>query len=184
MREVRERGRKPLQRNWFKRHKVVSGIFGAFLAMSLGYAVALTTITSLTGPAGGKTHAVVVVSPVFVEVTAAEITTELSPGQTGGLVFHVNNPNFAALTWTELTCANLPCDQAAVVSLTGSDGSCNTSNFTFLPATGLSVAIAAGPGTQSVVTVPGVISMAAGAPAGCNNATVEVDQLRATFVKT
>lgn len=164
---------------WMSKHKVISAVLGAFLALTMGYAIALVTVQSLTGEAGGKTKAVVVASPTFVEVSAGEIQGTISPGQTGALTFKVTNPNTGALTWTDVTCASLPCDADFTIEVTGADGACGSQQFTFIPRTGLTVNI---PGSATtVVSVPGAISMAAGAGIGCNNAIVEAVGLRATF---
>jgi hypothetical protein len=169
--------------SWTRRRKVLAGFVGVFAALALGYGIAAVVVQSFTGTAGGKTRVIAVASPVFVEVTAAEITNSISPGQTGSLIFHVNNPNGAALTWTDLTCASLPCDQQAVIEVTGASGVCNNSNFTFIPRSGLNIPIGPGPQVQYVVEVPGTISMAASAGPGCDGATVEASGLLATFSK-
>ena len=122
--------------------------------------LALATWTA-TGSGSGQAKAR---NAVTVTVAAATGTADLYPGANGALYFTLNNTNPYPVTFTSLTPG----------TVTSSDATnCPASNVTTNGATGLSLAVGAN-ATSGTLSVPGAVSMANGAPDGCQGVTFTV----------
>jgi len=99
-------------------------------------------------------------------VTAATGAADLYPGFTGGDVFFtITNPNPYPVTFTSMTAGTVTSSNPAA---------CPSTNVSVANASGLSLAAAASStsGTQSIANV---VTMAAGAPDGCQGATFTIN---------
>ena len=99
-------------------------------------------------------------------VTAATGAADLYPGFTGGDVFFtITNPNPYPVTFTSMTAGTVTSSNQAA---------CPSANVSVANASGLSLAAAASStsGTQSIANV---VTMAAGAPDGCQGATFTIN---------
>jgi hypothetical protein len=132
--------------------KIIAGLIIGAAAVAAGAAVAMWTTTG-TGSGNAKA-----LSAVSITVTAATGAADLYPGFTQGDVFFTSaNPNPYPVTFTSMTSG----------AVTSSDQTnCPASNVTVANATGLSLLVPAGATTQAG-SIANVVTMAAGAPDGC-----------------
>ena len=140
----------------------------AFVAMAI-VGVVLTgggiaaALWSANGSGPGQAKAL---SAQSLTVTAATGAADLYPGFTGGDVFFtITNPNPYPVTFTSMTAGTVTSSNPAA---------CPSANVAVANATGLSLAAAASStsGTQSIANV---VTMAAGAPDGCQGATFTIN---------
>ena len=140
----------------------------AFVAMAI-VGVVLTgggiaaALWSANGSGPGQAKAL---SAQSLTVTAATGAADLYPGFTGGDVFFtITNPNPYPVTFTSMTAGTVT---------SSNPGACPSANVSVANATGLSLAAAASStsGTQSIANV---VTMAAGAPDGCQGATFTIN---------
>jgi len=140
----------------------------AFVAMAIvgvivtggGIAAALWSANG-SGPGQAKA-----LSAQSLTVTAATGAADLYPGFTGGDVFFtITNPNPYPVTFTSMTAGTVTSSNPAA---------CPSANVSVANASGLSLAAAASStsGTQSIANV---VTMAAGAPDGCQGATFTIN---------
>ena len=132
--------------------QVVAGLVIGAVGATAGAAVAMWVST---GSGSGDAKAV---SAVNITVTATAGTADLYPGFTQGDVFFTSaNTNPYPVTFTSMTSG----------TVTSSDPTnCPSANVTVANATGLSLLVSAG-ATAQAGTIANVVSMAAGAPDGC-----------------
>jgi hypothetical protein len=140
----------------------------AFVAMAI-VGVVLTgggiaaALWSANGSGPGQAKAL---SAQSLTVTAATGAADLYPGFTGGDVFFtITNPNPYPVTFTSMTAGTVTSSNPAA---------CPSTNVSVANASGLSLAAAASStsGTQSIANV---VTMAAGAPDGCQGATFTIN---------
>jgi|KBSMisStaDraftv2_1062788.scaffolds.fasta_scaffold134986_1 hypothetical protein len=140
----------------------------AFVAMAI-VGVVLTgggiaaALWSANGSGPGQAKAL---SAQSLTVTAATGAADLYPGFTGGDVFFtITNPNPYPVTFTSMTAGTVTSSNPAA---------CPSANVSVANASGLSLAAAASStsGTQSIANV---VTMAAGAPDGCQGATFTIN---------
>ena len=139
--------------------KVVIAITAGAAAITAGSAWALW---SSNGVGSGNAKAL---SAVTLPVTAATGSADLYPGYTQGKVsFTSANPNPYPVTFTSMTPG----------SITSSDPTnCPSTNVTVAAASGLSLLVPAG-ATATPGSVANVVTMAAGAPDGCQGVVFTV----------
>jgi hypothetical protein len=102
---------------------------------------------------------------------SATIPADLTPGQTGPLHFKLVNPNSNSLTVTDLLSPQWTVN---------GPGACASSNVTVTAASGLSIVVPGG-SVPTAVDIPGIVSLASGAPTSCQGDLVTVNAtLRAT----
>lgn len=140
--------------------RVLMVAFGAGTALALGVAVAMW---SQTGTGSGSAKALDAAPSV---VTAGTATADLYPGFTqGDVYFKVTNPNPYPVRFTSMTAG----------TVTSSDPTnCPASNVTVAGKTGLTIDIPANTSTAVDSTIADVVSMASGAPDGCQGKTFTV----------
>ncbi len=140
----------------------------AFVAMAI-VGVVLTgggIAAALWSANGGGPGQAKALSAQSLTVTAATGAADLYPGFTGGDVFFtITNPNPYPVTFTSMTAGTVTSSNPAA---------CPSANVSVANATGLSLAAAASStsGTQSIANV---VTMAAGAPDGCQGATFTIN---------
>ncbi|HEX2784577.1 MAG TPA: hypothetical protein VHN36_13410 [Ilumatobacteraceae bacterium] len=130
----------------------LAALLGVSLTLVGAAAYALWTSTG-TGGAGAKA-----LTAQTITVSASSGTADLYPGFTqGDLFFTSANTNPYPVTFTSMTPG----------SITSSDQTnCPAANVSVVSASGLSIVVPAG-ATASPGTVANVVTMAAGAPDGC-----------------
>ena len=128
-----------------------AALLGVTLGTSNAFGLATRLIASARPDAG----------PANVRVDAVG-ATPLYPGLSGGdLIVTLANPNPYPVAFSTMTSDRITSDRPAA---------CPAANITVAPATGLDIQIPAASADQ-VVTLRGVLSMAAAAPDGCKGAT-------------
>jgi hypothetical protein len=140
-----------------KKFAVVGLVVAALIGGSMAYA-----LWTANGTGSGSAKAL---TAQQITVNASTGTADLYPGFTGGKVFFtLTNPNPYAVTMTNMTSG----------AITSSDPTnCPASNVTVGTASGLSLAAAAN-STSAQQSISNVVSMAAGAPDGCQGVTFTV----------
>ena len=139
--------------------KVAAGLIGLIFTLIAGVAFAAWTADG-TGSANARAR-----TAQDLTVNAVTGTADLYPGFTDGdLHFTLTNPNPYAVEFTSMT-------PGSVTS--SAPGACPASNLTVDSASGLSLPVAANAtsGTQSIADV---VTLAAGAPDGCQGVTFTV----------
>jgi hypothetical protein len=132
----------------------------AVMAVIVGGGVAYANWTA-SGTGSGAAKAA---GATALTVNVGTTTADLYPGFTQGDVFmSVSNPNPYPVNITSLTPG----------AITSSSGTCAASNITVLPATGLSIPVAAN-ATNVAVTVPNIVTMITTAPDACQGVTFTV----------
>ena len=142
-----------------RRTFVAMAIVGVVLTGG-GIAAALWSANG-SGPGQAKA-----LSAQSLTVTAATGAADLYPGFTGGDVFFtITNSNPYPVTFTSMTAGTVTSSNPAA---------CPSTNVSVANASGLSLAAAASStsGTQSIANV---VTMAAGAPDGCQGATFTIN---------
>lgn len=141
-----------------RRKKIAT--LGAAVTLIGGGAAFAAWSASGTGP--GQARALTAQS---ITVTSATATADLYPGFTNGDVsFSLANPNPYPVTLTSMTAGSITSSNAAA---------CPASNVSVTSATGLTLAVGAG-ATVSGQTIADVVSMASGAPDGCQGVTFTI----------
>jgi hypothetical protein len=142
-----------------KRHLLTIGGAAAATLAVCGVAIASW---SGSGSGSGRSGAL---SSVTVTVSAATGSADLYPGFTGGDVFFtLTNSNPFGVTFTSMTPG----------TVTSSDpANCPASNVTATSKSGLALTAAAG-ATSSTQSITDVVSMAAGAPNGCQGVSFTI----------
>ena len=135
-----------------KSKKLVAGLMAGAAIATAGAAFAMW---SSTGVGSGNAKALTAVN---ITVTASTGTADLYPGFTSGKVsFTSANTNPYPVTYTSMTSG----------TVTSSDQTnCPASNVTVANASGLSLLVPTG-ATAQAGTINNVVTMAAGAPDGC-----------------
>lgn len=142
-----------------KRARLVAAVVSIAIATGIGVAVALW---SASGTGAGQARAL---TAQTLTVTAATGAADLYPGLTGGdLYFTLTNPNPYDVTFTSMTAGRV----------TSSDEpNCPAVNVTVAGTSGLSLNVA-GNSTSGQFSIADVVSMARGAPDGCQGVTFTV----------
>jgi hypothetical protein len=143
-----------------RRRKIVSMVVVGIVLTGGGIAAAQWSANG-NGPGQAKA-----LSAQSLTVTAATGAADLYPGFTAGdLFFTITNPNPYPVTFTSMTAGTIT---------SSNPGGCPSSNVSVANASGLGLAVAANStsGTQSIVDV---VTMAAGAPDGCQGATFTIN---------
>lgn len=142
-----------------RRLKFVSMAVVAVVLAGGGIAAALWSANG-SGPGQAKA-----LSAQSLTVTAATGAADLYPGFNGGDVFFtITNPNPYPVTFTSMTAGTITSSNPAA---------CPSSNVTVANATGLALAAAAS-STSGIQSIGNVVTMAAGAPDGCQGATFTI----------
>lgn len=141
------------------RNKMAAAVIALTVVLTAGLAVALW---SANGTGSGNARAL---TAQTVTVNAATGTADLYPGFTGGDVhFTLTNTNPYPVTFDAMT-------PGAITS--SAPGACPASNVTASSATGLSLPVAANT-TSGAQSIANVVTMAAGAPDGCQGVTFTI----------
>jgi hypothetical protein len=140
-----------------KKVAVVGLVVAALIGGSVAYA-----LWSANGTGSGNARAL---TAQTITVTASTGAADLYPGFTGGDVyFTLTNPNPYAVTMTTMTPG----------AITSSDqANCPAANVSAIGATGLTLNAAAN-STTGQLSIADVVSMAAGAPDGCQGVTFTI----------
>jgi hypothetical protein len=139
--------------------KVAAGAIATACVLMAGVAFATWTANG-SGSANARARTAQTIS-----VTATTGTADLYPGFTqGDLFFTLTNANPYAVQFTSMT-------PGAITS--SAPGACPASNLTVASASGLALDVAAN-ATSSTLSVADVVSLAAGAPDGCQGVTFTV----------
>lgn len=129
------------------------GAIAAFTALVAGGGAAWA-LWSANGTGSGRATALTAQS---ITVTAAAGPASLYPGATDGdVTFTLTNPNPYPVQFTAMTAG----------AITTSNPACAASNISVVPATGLTLTVAAN-ATSALQTISNVVSMGAGAPDAC-----------------
>lgn len=141
------------------RNKMAAAAIGLTVLLTAGIAVALW---SADGGGSGNARAL---TAQTITVDATTGTADLYPGFTGGDAhFTLTNTNPYPVTFDSMT-------PGAITS--SNPGACPASNVSASSATGLSLPVAAN-ATSAAQSVADVVSMAAGAPDGCQGVTFTI----------
>lgn len=132
------------------------------VAVAMVGAGSVAALWSASGTGSGQTSAL---TAQTITVAAATGASDLYPGFTGGDVFFtLDNTNPYPVTFASMTTGTVT---------SSNQTACPSSNVTVAGATGLSLVAAAG-ATTSTQSIANVVSMAAGAPDGCQGVTFTV----------
>ena len=143
-----------------KSRKAVATLVAGLIVISAAAAVAMW---SSTGTGSGNAQAL---TAVDITVTAATGPADLYPGFTEGDVsFTSANTNPYDVTFTSMTSGTVT---------SGDEVNCPASNVTVANATGLSLLVPAG-ATATPGTIVDVVTMASGAPDGCQGVVFTVE---------
>jgi hypothetical protein len=143
----------------------VAAVIGA-VAVGAGVAYAAWLITA----SGTGTSKIGSLSALTItEDTTAAAAQPLYPGQSVPLFVKVTNPN-AVTMYLATTGQPIAVGQASL-TITGSQGSCDPAAY-LTASTYFSPSIPIPPSTTTSVAIPGVITLAANAPTGCEGGSV------------
>lgn len=140
-------------------NKMAAAVIGVTVLLTAGLAIALW---SSDGTGSGNARAL---TAQTVTVNATTGTADLYPGFTGGDVhFTLTNTNPYPIMFTDMTSSTVT---------SSNQGACPAANVTVAPATGLSLNVGANV-TSGALSIANVVTLASGAPDGCQGVTFTI----------